>query len=254
MATSGVFPSVHMHSHPVLVARWNKLSPELQCGMVRGRIDIPLVFHSCVGGNLEELAELAVEMGGGRAEAPLLLELWELCTRPAARAVATVAGTSMIDVSVHAAVNARKRESLGNVTHIERVACDPRPQGGIPMTTVPAVKRSRALEGHPKARELAEEARRAKWVEALCDIMRASPMPRPTSTTGDADFDFIFSSAGQGRRASTIRRRVLDWRLAARYFSMTFGCTWRSMVLAAVGPQAVELLLLIVEARSGDFS
>ena len=79
-------------------------------------------------------------------------------------------------------------------------------------------------------------------------------MPRPTSTTGDADFDFIFSSAGQGRRASTIRRRVLDWRLAARYFSMTFGCTWRSMVLAAVGPQAVELLLLIVEARSGDFS
>ena len=86
-----------------------------------------------------------------KEDAPVLQDLWHVCTRPAARAVQIPANVPTIATAVRATKKARERDEHCGTASTERVVTDLAPRCGMPKITLPVSKRSRVLEGHPEA-------------------------------------------------------------------------------------------------------
>ena len=82
--------------------------------------------------------------------------------------------------------------------------------------------RSLALAGSEQARETAEQQERQRWVTELQGIVRTSVLPIMHSTILDA----ALLSAGQGRRARAIRKRVRDVRKLLQFCTVPSGHPW----------------------------
>ena len=59
--------------------------------------------------------------------------------------------------------------------------------------------------------------------------------------------DSLLSTLGRGRRASTIRRRILDWRRASRFFSLSYQIAWPKHV-----SQVLEYTTALIDGGSGS--
>ena len=88
------------------------------------------------------------------------------------------------------------------------------------------LKRSRALEGDPEARAKAESQQRYIWVHELRERVMAANLPVVRVVQASRDPHAIAKVLAPGRRISTIRRRVLDWKIAAHYFTLVANCSW----------------------------
>ena len=98
---------------------------------------------------------------------------------------------------------------------------------GEPSSRWPVNVRARAtLEGNPRARELAETAERSKWLQELRDIVISANLPIVQLMSTMQHPETVLSGVGRGRRANTLRRRVLDWKRASRKFTLTIGSSW----------------------------
>ena len=150
----------------------------------------------------------------------MLLRLWALCEPIAAREHRRVGNTSTMDVTVAVVLAKRKREACAstehsNGQHVELGACV-----GIVSRHPPAkLKRSRLLEGDPRAREKRETAAREHWLVELRGLVEAARLPIVAVAAAASDPAGVMAAVGQGRWASTLRQRVLDWRSAACFFS-----------------------------------
>ena len=87
-------------------------------------------------------------------------------------------------------------------------------------------KRSRTLMANPKARAIREGDARERWVHALRDEVMAAKLPYTAVLATSQNPLAIMSIVAQGHRVHTLRRRVLDWRAAARYFFHAFASPW----------------------------
>ena len=211
---------VHVSMVPRVAQVWEQLSANSQRGLERCDLTSVSVFRACMAeGTAEEARATMVEAGGDDSDTPLLQEMWVLAAAGAASEVRRVANVPVVRVSVHAALSAKKRKSThgpagGDRLHTDHASSHLRPSA----LGFPTLRRSRALEGDPKAREKAENAKRQHWINELRSIVLTSDMPIVQIARTHHDPSVILSGIGQGRRAATIRRRVLDWKRAGRFF------------------------------------
>ena len=77
-----------------------------------------------------------------------------------------------------------------------------------------------------RGRELAETAERSKWLGELRDMVVAAKLPIVQLMSSMQHPEAALSGVGRGRRASTLSRRVLDWKRAARHVSIIIGASW----------------------------
>ena len=101
--------------------------------------------------------------------------------------------------------------------------------GGFdPLVRLPPTKlrRSRLLEGDPQARAKRERLLREQWLPQLLELVGAAQLSITIVASTSQNPTSVYAAIGQGRRASTIRRRVLGWRKCARYFMILSGRQW----------------------------
>lgn len=84
--------------------------------------------------------------------------------------------------------------------------------------------RKQALAGEDLSlRELAEKQERTRWLGELKQIIARSGMPAGENKLAG---DLSDSRFAKGRRASTLRKHVKTWNVAARWFKGTFNVAW----------------------------
>lgn len=84
--------------------------------------------------------------------------------------------------------------------------------------------RKQALAGEDlNLRELAERQERSRWLGELKQIIARSGMPAGENKLAG---DLSDSRFAKGRRASTLRKHVKTWNVAARWFKGTFNVAW----------------------------
>ena len=86
------------------------------------------------------------------------------------------------------------------------------PDGRWPKT----LRRDQGLLEDPDARAKAEKVRRDKWLGILQELVAAYPVPLASIACNSQSPSSVLALVGAGRRASTLRRRVIDWKAAAR--------------------------------------
>ena len=74
--------------------------------------------------------------------------------------------------------------------------------------------------------EKAETSRRYHWLSQLRELVVAADLPIVAHSAASSSPAAVLAVIGQGRRVSTIIRRVLDWRKAARFHMLTFNKLW----------------------------
>ena len=87
-------------------------------------------------------------------------------------------------------------------------------------------RRDRALVGDPHARGKGEEAQRKKWLAELHQLVMESRLPVVEVASRMKDPSVLLAALGKGRRWRTLKRRVLDWKRAQRYFTLTTAHPW----------------------------
>ena len=138
-----------------------------------------------------------------------------------------MANVPVVRTSVHGILSAKRRRategaaSAGSL-HIEIAHSRGQPSG----TSFPTLRRSRALEGDPRAREKAEAAKRQHWISELRSLVLISDMPTVLAARAYRDPNVILSVVSQGRRAATLCRRTLDRKRAGRFFHVLTGTAW----------------------------
>ena len=85
---------------------------------------------------------------------------------------------------------------------------------------------------------LKEEAQRARWLAELQQLVIASRLLVMDVALRMNDLNVLMSALGKGRRWRTLRRRVLDWKRAQRYYMVTSAHPW---------PREVAQVLRILE-------
>ena len=85
-------------------------------------------------------------------------------------------------------------------------------------------ERDMTLVGDELGRQRLEK--RSKWLRELRTLVEATSLPIVGIASQMEEPEAIMSILGRGRRASTIRRRVIDWKKASRYFMLTCGDVW----------------------------
>ena len=138
-----------------------------------------------------------------------------------------IARTPMPSMVASVTRNERKRRQA---LTLERAALPvdtlPSPTGEPPSRWPVSVRARAGLEGNPRARELAETAERSTWVGDLRDIVVGAKLPIVQLMSTMLKPEAALSGVGRGRRASTLRRRVLDWKRAARFLTVFIGASW----------------------------
>ena len=217
--------AVRMSSVHPLATVWVQLSSGVRAGLVARGLDTALVFHAALDGSVEDTSDLVRDCGGTDEDVPLLLQLWEMAERPAGRGLRSIAHTPVVARAVSQTLAARKREFAEACAHTDATATD-QPLHSCHASLPVSLKRSRALEGDPQARQKAEDARRQHWILQLRELVHASKLPVVELAAASSSPTAVLAVIGQGKRASTLRRRILDWRKAARFFMLTFNMVW----------------------------
>ena len=119
-------------------------------------------------------------------------------------------------------MDARTREGEVSATHTDVSRIDLPIKRTASDAPLAVLKRGRKLENDPNARALAEREQRTRWLRELRDLIVAAELPIVHLASSARDPESLLGSVGQGRRAKTIRGRVLDWKRQARFY-MTVG-------------------------------
>ena len=223
MATLVSFPP------PRLAALWSTLSEPLRTIFAVHGITSAAVFRNLFRGSLQEAREVSQEFGGGAGDAPVLVEVWEALAAAKAAELRRIGDMPVATMVVAAEAVGKKRQLASLIA--DSPAESPADAAEHHVAAWPGrLRRDSQLEGDPRARAKAEEARRDKWVAELVMVVEslglrvvrvAAEMRVPNALT---------KLLGRGRRASTIRRRVLDWHKFSRFLRMTFNTAWPTSV------------------------
>ena len=180
-----------------------------------------------------------------------LLLLRDVSGGAASRASARRASFSTVEAAAAVTVSERKRKAEGQTVCFAAGAASltpasmPAPQGE-PDKWLTRLRRSLALAGDPSGRRKAEDSERQRWASEVAAIVEEAKLPSAQVAEGMHSKETALLRAARGRRASTLRRRVRDWRKARRYFLLTTGQVWPRGVAAAL-----EYVEVCAESPSG---
>ena len=208
------------------------LRPILQEALADAGVLSGADYHYLFEGSEEEAGEIAVDLGGGAADAPQLVQLWLQTRSHATSRVAFMSRFSVAESETFAMGNAltreRRRLRLDVTPSSSNSQLSPFAKVAVPTTVKwPSnLRRQLAAAGGAEARADAEAKERARWVTELQSLIRHAHLPivsvaETTNLPGSA-----WAGIAQGLRARTIRRRVKDWAKASRYFATTTGHPW----------------------------
>ncbi len=103
---------------------------------------------------------------------------------------------------------------------VRRAAPPPPP----PHTTVgSATRRQQRLDGDPCGRARGEEEERARWVNVLVELVRASGVAVLSPEWDGLDHASLVALVAGGRRASTLRARARSWKSFSRFLMLANG-------------------------------
>ena len=185
-------------------------------------------FCKCVDGTWEDLLALEEEVGGASGDAAVLLKLWRASGSLAAARIRRFANVSSLEVGVAHTIVGRKRTSKATelASHCDVSRTELGASAVSASRPLRKLRRSRLLVGDPKGREKREQAQRIEWLPHLLDSDRVANLPIVAVVAQANGPSSVFAAVGQGRRISTIDRRVLDGHNAARYYMMVGGRPW----------------------------
>ena len=218
---------------------WNALPVALRTSLGHHGMDDPVLFISLFAGAEDDVVDNIIEDYGGKGlgdEARLdvreqLLALRDLAGPASKRGSARRASFSTPMAVAEVTRNAREHKRARAEEVILQQAAS------LPMATVPEprgepqswptkLRRSLALAGDPAARRKAEDSERHRWAHELAALIEEASLPLAVIAGETQNRESVMLRAAQGRRASTLRRRVRDWRKARRFFQLTLGRPW----------------------------
>lgn len=239
---------------PVVRKALDDLPVELRKGLAEWDLAEPALIRALFDGSEEAAMEVVGQLLPGLdvetlvAYSESLVKLWDACAEPAARRVRQFASASITEGEVRACIrekdrlSQRARASARAGSMLERIT--PPPPGTRQLGKWPSrLRRDMALAGNERAREEAEAKDRERWRTALADIILEAGLPLAQMAEGAASPASFLRQAAQGRRATTLRKRVRDWRRARAYFLRALGRPW---------PLQVWEILEYVEARVSE--
>ena len=157
----------------------------------------------------------------------MLRAIWVAAEDASQRSVTALALVHTAIATARATVASRKR----GLIHSDFVAPRPRQHlefgGALPPARHPSWPKPKSavkpLDHDPNARAKAEQDLRTKWLVELRGHIVSAGLPIVTLMQGSVSADVLLASAGQGRRARTIRRRVLDFRHISSFMLQSWG-------------------------------
>ncbi len=183
-----------------------------------------------VGDSVEEAEQLALDVTDGSVvgAGPALLKLGQLARPLATSARNRLARTSTPLAVVHASVWLRGAKRAFEATRFEEAAAAVAPPlrplaKGAPASWPSKLHRSLDLAGDPAGRRRAEDTERTRWATELASLVKEAVLPLAALAAQGERGEAALLRAAQGRRASTIRRRVRDWWKARRFFLASTG-------------------------------
>ena len=208
--------------------QWATLSEALRDELRQQKVESCSVFTKLFADAEDRLATV-LELGGSESDVEVITQLLLQLQIPAAAEVRRLVSTPMPEVAVAATLAARHRER--NLRELRQASISlPAPSKRTAATldglTVVSRRRLSSLDTAANARESAEDRRREKWLHELRCLIVSSNLPAAVIAGKMSDPALLLDGLGRGRRASTTRRRVIDWKAAARYFALTFGTPW----------------------------
>ena len=207
---------------------WGELSENMRTSISRMNIPYASVFfRGLFDGSEEDALEFVGETGGGPQDVAVLMSLWVDLESSEDREMRRIASTS--NPAMMVALGKADRKRTHTTAHGSGVGTMLGSVDGFasaPTAWPTKIKRCRTLENSPWAREIAEAWLRQKWVAELREIVIRAGLPVVHIAMQMKRPETILSSVGRGRRAKTIRRRVLYWRKAARCFRLACGKSW----------------------------
>ena len=242
---------------PRVAESWLHLSEEFRSSVLKKGLATVVVFRSVIDGELEEMAELVQELGGCPEDVPIAFEIWEGLEAVARTELRRLAHTPTPTVAAAAIISGRQRAAAAAALSLDsapttdatsrRAVRRCHLEAGAALTDWPSsLKRSRVLASDPNARAIREESVRERWVHALMGEVAAAKLPFTELLESSQNPASLMSIVAQGRRARTLRRRVLDWRAAARFFFFSCGTPWPRSV-----GEVLDYLASIVEGSKG---
>ena len=221
-------------SLPAAASLWAQLASPLRAGLeAAGRQEAQL-FVGLWDGEAEEAAEVFSDYCLTAEDVPVLCQFWEVLEPIASRELRAIAITPTPLAVATSMIDSRKR-----LRSAPSVAVD-LPPADLPMLAMPGrwpikLARNTELRGDPQARAKKEAAMRRKWVSELRDLVISAHLPLASMAATSQDPESLMQLVGAGRRSATIRRRVLDWKPAARYFMLVSGRAWPSSAPMSLG-------------------
>ena len=151
--------------------------------------------------------------------------LWVLSAGCAANEQRRIAHATQPEVAVALELLARKRSHATAVSAIIDSAITELPTASPPDGRRPdTLRRDQRLLEDPGARAKAEQVRRDKWLRILQGLISASLVPHSPGSVlafNSHSPGSVLALVGAGRRASSLRRRVMVLKAAGRYFMLS---------------------------------
>ena len=226
---------------------WRSLPAGLRASLEAAGAADPVVFRDLFDPSTEGIREALVDFGHGEADDAVVAAFGQLhaAVVPVAERAherhGAASGPAMA-VAVGVAERTAKRLRLAAATEevSARLPRDPPPPGAAPAMRFPTqLRRSAALAGDPAGRRRAEDAERRRWLERLGGLVVEAGLPLAEVARSVPQPQVILDRVGQGRRATTLRRRCRDWEKARRFLVLQLGRAW---------PRDVGDLLLYIDA------
>ena len=171
-----------------------------------------------------------LELNGLASDVPIVTALLAKLRNAASSETRRVALTPVPEMA--AAVALAERQRAQSLQKLRQAFLDPVPIRTKRMIlqsdglTMVSRRRVTSQDSAADARGRAEDRKRDKWLQELRSLVVASRLPVATLAGNMPDPNLLLDRLGRGRRASIIRRRVIDWKAAARFFMFSFGVPW----------------------------
>lgn len=161
-----------------------------------------------------------------------------VCARSVRRRVGSM-GSAQWALMVQTGLEAARRGAVADDAEEESA---PPPPGGGRLATRRAVKIARARDDATV--QQVENAERARWVKELVKELQQHPtLPAVVEASQSLDPERRLQRAGRGRRATTLRKRVRDWRRLSRWLEGARGRSW---------PATIDDVLCYLEMRAAE--
>ena len=197
---------------------WQALSDVVRDAIIRADVSESHVFCGLCDGTEEGFMGLAADLGGTEADVCALQALWKEASPFAKRYIHVSSQFSCTHASVVNILREREESRKRSFAVMTQV----------PATLVSKTSRARkwptklrrrlASASGPNARAQAEAEERERWLVELKYFIQAANLPIVRAAEQAIYSDAIWGGIGSGLRARTLRRRVRDWRVIARYF------------------------------------